>query len=237
MTLEAVTKSRFYEDPDPMFSPVEMFRMPAGKPGGEPFAALSGREKLQVLGYYTHWEDYQKRGLGFKDIDQGFNNAVDGKPREKWLEGTSFVEPPRMTETREKLIRESFELSREVGYAQFLAENFDRPDPALQRLGPEERKAFLRQWRAGARDRMYESYLERVATMSNDDLERNKKVYKAVMDAAITASTSTKIPAPPPPESPNQKAGIRGTLRAQLEANPKSSTGRKPKQSDRKPSH
>src|SRR6266852_3913577 len=39
--VEAVTKARFYQDPEPFASPIEMFRMPAGKPGGEDFATLS----------------------------------------------------------------------------------------------------------------------------------------------------------------------------------------------------
>jgi hypothetical protein len=88
--VEAVTRSRFYEDPDPIASPVEMFRMPARKPGGEPFIALSVREKLQVLGDYTHWQAYEKRGISFEQMDRVFYNVIDGKPRDKWLEGTGL---------------------------------------------------------------------------------------------------------------------------------------------------
>jgi hypothetical protein len=88
--IEAVTKSRFYEDPDPIASPVEMFRMPKGKRGGEPFAALSTREKAQVLGDYTRWSEYEKHGVSFEQLDQVFLNVINGKPRGQWLEGSGL---------------------------------------------------------------------------------------------------------------------------------------------------
>jgi hypothetical protein len=89
--LEAVTRSRFYADPKPIASPIEMFRMPDGKPGGESFAALSGREKLQVLGDYTGCQHYQERGVTFEQLDQVFFNVIDGEPRDRWLEGTTLA--------------------------------------------------------------------------------------------------------------------------------------------------
>jgi hypothetical protein len=91
--VEAVTKSRFYEDPDPIASPIEMFRMPDGKPGGETFAELSVREKRQVLGDYTRWQDYEERGVSFEQMDQVFWNVIQGKPREQWLEGSGLDKP------------------------------------------------------------------------------------------------------------------------------------------------
>jgi hypothetical protein len=88
--VEAVTKSRFHEDPDPVAGPIEMFRMPAGKKGGEPFAALSVNEKIQVLSDYTDWHSYEERGISSQQMDQVFRNVIDGKPREQWLEGTGL---------------------------------------------------------------------------------------------------------------------------------------------------
>ena len=88
--VEAVTKSRFYADPDPVAGPVEMFRMPDGKKGGEPFAALPVSEKVQVLGDYTRWHDYEERGVSSAQMDQVFRNVIDGKPHEQWLEGTGL---------------------------------------------------------------------------------------------------------------------------------------------------
>ena len=105
--VEAVTKSRFYEDPDPIASPVEMFRMPDGKQGGEPFTALSAREKLQVLDYYTDWQDFEQRGVSFDQMDRVFHNVIAGKPRETWLEGaglTALAREDRVSEA-EKLSR------------------------------------------------------------------------------------------------------------------------------------
>src|SRR5215831_6244880 len=94
--VEAVTKSRFSEDPEPMFSPVEMFLIRDGRPGGETFEQLSNREKWQVLGDYTRWQDYEAAGIGFEPLDQVFRNVIDGKPRGQWLDGTGLDgKPPR----------------------------------------------------------------------------------------------------------------------------------------------
>jgi hypothetical protein len=90
--VEAVTKSRFYEDPDPIASPVEMFLVRDGRPG-EPFAGLSAREKVQVLGDYTNWSGFQERGVTFEQMDQVFLNVINGKPRERWLEDTGLSMP------------------------------------------------------------------------------------------------------------------------------------------------
>ncbi len=87
--VEAVTRSRFYEDPEPIASPIEMFMVRDGRTG-EVFSELSTREKFQVLGDYTQWSDYQKRGIGFEQMDRVYLNVVEGKPREKWLEGTGL---------------------------------------------------------------------------------------------------------------------------------------------------
>ncbi len=88
-----------------------------------------------------------------------------------------------MAKLREELIRETFELSREIGYRHFLAENFDRPDPVLVKLNPEERTAFLRDWWDGARDRMYEGYRKQVAGYSVSDLLDMRADYIDTLDA------------------------------------------------------
>jgi hypothetical protein len=87
-----------------------------------------------------------------------------------------------MDESRKKLILEAFELSREIGYQKFLADNFDRPDPALLKLNPGERTAFLREWWDGARDRMYEDYRELVAGLSLSRLLELRQDYIEVLD-------------------------------------------------------
>jgi hypothetical protein len=89
--VEAVTKSRFHPDPNPIAGPVEMFRTPDGKLGGEPFAALSRKEQFQVLGDYTKWHQYEERGVTFEQVDHVYYNVVGGKPRDKWLEGTTLA--------------------------------------------------------------------------------------------------------------------------------------------------
>lgn len=94
-------------------------------------------------------------------------------------------------ETREALVRETFELSREIGYAHVLAEHFNRPDPALAWLGLKERDASLREWWDGARERMYESYVEQAPGMSNEELARSREAYRE----AAAAIHGTQRPA------------------------------------------
>jgi len=84
---------------------------------------------------------------------------------------------------REKLVLEAFELSREIGYQRFLAENFHRADPVLTALKPEERKAFLRNWWDAARDRMYEGYRELVAGYGVSQLLDMRDAYIDTLDA------------------------------------------------------
>lgn len=109
---------------------------------------------------------------------------------QKWPEDTSFLDLSLWAQRREELIQETFELSREIGYAHFLAENFDRPDPALVRLNPAEREAFLRQWWDAARERMYESYREQVAGLSNEELASNREAYKEAIVASDAANVA-----------------------------------------------
>jgi len=93
--VEAVTKGRFYEDPEPIASPIEMFLVPDGRPGGEAFAQLSMREKHQVFGDYVDWQAYEAGGISFEQLDQVFWNAAQGKPRDQWLDGTGLQDQDR----------------------------------------------------------------------------------------------------------------------------------------------
>jgi hypothetical protein len=156
----------------------ELTELQTGPP--VPFAELGRRDKADVLEFIS-WDHYQEKGLDWLDQNAIESNVIEGKPPQKWLEGTSFLDPALLAERREELIRETFELSREIGYAHFRAENFDRPDSALVRLNPQEREAFLRQWWDGARERMYESYREQVAGLSNEELDRNRAEYKVTL--------------------------------------------------------
>jgi hypothetical protein len=88
--VEAVTKGRFYEDPEPIASPVEMFLIRDGRPGGETFTQLSMREKHQVLDDYTDWQAHKASGISLEQLDQVFWNAAQGRPREHWLDGTGL---------------------------------------------------------------------------------------------------------------------------------------------------
>jgi len=72
-------------------SPIEMFVIRDGRPGGERFDRLHNREKYQVLRDYV--SSYEEFGISYDQRDQVFFNIVaDGKPRDRWLEGTSPAE-------------------------------------------------------------------------------------------------------------------------------------------------
>jgi hypothetical protein len=92
--IESVTKSRFYEDPDPIASPIDMFRMPEGEPGGESFDKLTLPEMFQVLGDYVPWDGYLREGVTEEQVNQIFQNIIDELPHSRWLENTGLsVEP------------------------------------------------------------------------------------------------------------------------------------------------
>lgn len=95
--VEAVTKARFYPDPNPVSGPIEMFRIPDGKSGGEPFSSLFFSEKAQVLGDYTRWSEYEERGVTSDQFDRVVLNVCEGNPRERWLEGTGLESGKKMT--------------------------------------------------------------------------------------------------------------------------------------------
>jgi hypothetical protein len=206
--LRALTSRQFiYEDPWHGYVPLD------GAPGEYqigpplPFPALGGRDRADVLGFIG-WDYYAEKGLDGRDQDAIRNNVVSGLPPHRWLEGTSFLAPSAGEPTREELIRETFELSREIGYAHFLAENVDRPDPALVRLGRTEREAFLRQWWDGAREKMRESYLEQTAGMSIEELERSKAACEEALPplrAVLRLFGREQPEQPPPPDHPNER--------------------------------
>jgi hypothetical protein len=217
--VEAVTKSRFHADPDPVAGPVEMFRMPDGKKGGDPFAALSVGEKIQVLGDYTRWHDYEERGVSSTQMDQVFRNVIDGKPREQWLEGTGLhadtpgqkadirgtlraqleAKPKVMTE-RDKLIRANFDAYREHTWLKNL-----EPKLRAYDLHASEINDFRETWNRETEARDWNRWVEHVKGTPDAKLREEIAECKAEIDAIRK-------------ESHGQKPGIRGTLRAQLEA-------------------
>ena len=155
-----------------------------------PYSSLDRREKTDVIYEFISWKQYENRGLDWRDRKSIFDNVINDKPPEKWLEGTSFLDPSLRAQRREELIQETFKLSQEIGYAHFRAENFDRPDPALILLNPQERETFLRQWWDAARERMYASYLEQVAGLSNEELARNRETYQMTSIGSDAASVT-----------------------------------------------
>lgn len=189
--LRELTNRQFiYEDPWHGFVPYDGAPTEYQIGPSLPFSELGRRDKADVIDSFINWDHYREKGLDWRDQNAIENNVIEGKPPQKWLEGTSFLDPSLRAQRREELIRETFELSQEIGYAHFLAENFDRPDPALVQLNPEERKAFLRQWWDAARDRMYASYREQVAGLSNEELARNRETYQEAMIVGEAASVA-----------------------------------------------
>jgi hypothetical protein len=172
------------------------------------------RDKADVLREFIFWKQYEEKGLDYFDQKAIFDNVLGGKPPEQWLEGTSFTGPDLRAQRREELIGETFELSRQVGYSHFRAENFDRPDPALVRLGPEKREALLRQWWDASRDRMYASYREQVAGLSNEELASNRDQYK--MELAVRELVGFDKRHAPARETPGGQDDSQANLKDQL---------------------
>jgi hypothetical protein len=210
--LRALTSQQFiYEDPWHGYVPYD--GAPTDCQIGPPlsFTALDRRDKTDVL-EFIRWDYYRDKGLDWRDQRAIENNIGDGKPPHRWLEGTTFLDPSLRAERREELIQETFDLSRKIGYAHFRAENFDRPDPALVRLSPPEREAFLQEWWDAARERMYASYLEQVAGLSNEALARNREAYQEAMAAGSSTGNSEKTPDRPAGENPSQSIDACDTL-------------------------
>jgi hypothetical protein len=181
--IRELTSSRLlYEDPWHGFVPMDGAPSDCQIGPPIPFGDLGRRDRADVIDTFIRWDQHSRQGLDWRDADAIRNNIADGKPPHQWLGGTSFRDPALRAQRRAELIQETFELSREIGYAHFRAEHFDRPDPALVRLGPEEREAFLREWWDGARQRMYESYREQVASLNNEQLARSREAYKLARD-------------------------------------------------------
>jgi hypothetical protein len=85
---------------------------------------------------------------------------------------------------RETLILETFELSREIGYRHFLAENLHRPDPVLSQLNIEEREAFWQKYWDGQRDRMFSGFQQKVSGYSESELLGTRDYYSLLLEIA-----------------------------------------------------
>jgi hypothetical protein len=81
-----------YEDPWHGFVPMKDGDTPADYHLGPllPFAELGYRDKADVLQAFIKWDRYTERGLDWRDANAIDNNVTEGKPPDRWLEGTSF---------------------------------------------------------------------------------------------------------------------------------------------------
>jgi hypothetical protein len=120
--IEAVTKDRYYQDdPDPITGGLQVFRMPDGAGDGEAFAALSTREKAQVLGDCTPWQKYEELGVSREQLDAVFLNVIQGRPRARWLEGSGLDgadKRPGLSGLRQRAAEAAGEVREEKGRKQ-----------------------------------------------------------------------------------------------------------------------
>src|SRR5260370_18166683 len=71
-------------------------------------------------------------------------------------------------------------------YCRFaLKDNFNRADPVLMQLKPEQRKAFLRDWWDAAPYRMYEGYVQQVSTCGVTELLDLRDGYIDVLNKIV----------------------------------------------------
>jgi hypothetical protein len=82
-----------YEDPWHGFVPLD--GAPTDCQIGLPvsFASLSRQDEADVLDTFIRWEPYRQQGLKPLDEYAITQNVTSGKPRQRWLERTSFQEP------------------------------------------------------------------------------------------------------------------------------------------------
>jgi hypothetical protein len=212
-----LTSQQFiYEDPWHGFVPLDGSPTECQIGPAFPFAELGRRDRADVILSLIAWKHYDDQGLDWRDQQAIADNVIEGRPPHRWLEGTSFHDTVLRAERRDGLIQETFELSRKIGFAHFLAENFNRPDPVLVRLGPEEREVFLRDWWDAARERLFESYREQVAGMTDEDLARSNEAYQNVIAAANRADSPKQTPDRPAGGKPGQDADTASRLRDEL---------------------
>ena len=242
--VEAVTKMRFSFFTGSVSSPVEVFeifRVYDGEKGGKPFASLSGSEKMQALVGYTDYHHYEDHGISFAQLKQVFRNVILDKPREQWLEGTGLhadtparkpgtrgtlqaqfeAKPTGMTD-REKLIRAHFGAYSDLTWVKELEPKF-RP----HNLDAATINGYREAWNRHTEARDWKWWVEHTKGTPDAKLREEIAECKAEIEAIRK-------------ESPVSKDGIRGTLRAQLEAKPTQSPGqgkkpKRPKEPERTP--
>jgi hypothetical protein len=77
-----------------------------------PFADIHWQDKANVLRDFIDWDHYEQHGIGWQDHATIEYNVVCGKPAERWLDGTSLVEPNQqmvVAEAEVKSVAEQFE--------------------------------------------------------------------------------------------------------------------------------
>jgi hypothetical protein len=97
-----------YEDPWHGFVPADgpPTEYQIGPP--VPFAALDRRDKADVLDTFISWDYFSKQGLDGRDQDAIQGNIMEGKPRHRWLEGTTLLERSHEGAHRGRLCDELF---------------------------------------------------------------------------------------------------------------------------------
>jgi hypothetical protein len=92
-----------------------------------PFSQLDREGKMELLGYGINWTEYVNCGMEPIECDRLVMNAVDGKPRERWLEPIANEER-WIAEQRATMNREIDKIQRSI------AERESRPNPTLAQL-------------------------------------------------------------------------------------------------------
>jgi hypothetical protein len=107
--IHALTSRLFvYEDPWHGFVPTDgaLSEWQIGPP--VPFAALARKDKADVLDGFISWEYFFGLGLDRRDQDTILGNVMNGKPRHRWLEGTTLLERSHEGDHRGQLCAKLF---------------------------------------------------------------------------------------------------------------------------------
>jgi len=110
------------------------------------FAELHWQDKANVLGDFISWDQYSQHGLGWRDHATIEYNVVCGKPPDRWLEGTSFLEgsqqfdeakakaEPLGEQFQQMLVQPAHGLEQERGGEILAARMLSPDDPAFHEL-------------------------------------------------------------------------------------------------------
>jgi hypothetical protein len=174
-----------------------------------PFGELHWQLKANVLRDFVKWDHYDEHGLHWRDHATIEYNVACGKPADRWLEGTSFIEPsqqlaegkprpaPLAGQFQEMLGQPVADAAREgvnMDRDKLIRAHFDaysdhswvtnlEPKFREYNLNAVELEEHREAWNRHTEGRDWEWWLENVKNMPNAELKEEIAKRRAEIDA------------------------------------------------------